>query len=89
MQDYLPGIDPTLLQPDYAGVRPNIAPPEAGFSDFLIRHKEERKGLIELLGFNSPGLTSSLAVGEHVARMVRREVWREAGDIDALATGWE
>lgn len=89
MQDYLPGIDPTLLQPDYAGVRPNIARPEAGFSDFLIRHKEERKGLIELLGFNSPGLTSSLAVGEHVARMVRREVRREAGNVDALADGWE
>ncbi|UOH79653.1 hypothetical protein LQV05_000660 [Cryptococcus neoformans] len=74
IQDYLPTIDPSLLSPDYAGIRPNIAPPEAGFSDFLIRHVEQRKGFIELLGFNSPGLTSSLAVGEVVGEMVGRQV---------------
>lgn len=89
VQDYLPGINPALLQPDYSGVRPNIAPSSAGFSDFMIRHKEERKGLIELLGFNSPGLTSSLAVGEYVAGMVRRDIWRESKAIDRLAEGWE
>lgn len=77
VQDYLPTIDPSLLSPDYAGIRPNIAPPEAGFSDFLIRHVEQRKGFIELLGFNSPGLTSSLAVGELVGEMVRRQVWNK------------
>ncbi|OXG23321.1 FAD dependent oxidoreductase [Cryptococcus neoformans Tu401-1] len=77
IQDYLPTIDPSLLSPDYAGIRPNIAPPEAGFSDFLIRHVEQRKGFIELLGFNSPGLTSSLAVGEVVGGMVGRQVWNK------------
>ncbi|XAO22258.1 hypothetical protein I312_101027 [Cryptococcus bacillisporus CA1280] len=77
VQDYLPTIDPSLLSPDYAGIRPNIAPPEAGFSDFLIRHVEQRKGFIELLGFNSPGLTSSLAVGEVVGEMVGRQVWNK------------
>lgn len=35
---------------------------------------EQRKGFIELLGFNSPGLTSSLAVGEVVGEMVGRQV---------------
>ncbi|WVO20444.1 uncharacterized protein IAS62_001741 [Cryptococcus decagattii] len=77
VQDYLPTIDPSLLSPDYAGIRPNIAPPEAGFSDFLIRHVEQRKGFVELLGFNSPGLTSSLAVGEVVGEMVGRQVWNK------------
>ncbi|KAL0253665.1 hypothetical protein I308_101041 [Cryptococcus tetragattii IND107] len=77
VQDYLPTIDPCLLSPDYAGIRPNIAPPEAGFSDFLIRHVEQRKGFIELLGFNSPGLTSCLAVGEVVGEMVGRQVWNK------------
>jgi 2-hydroxyglutarate dehydrogenase len=90
VQDYLPNIDPGGLQPDYAGVRPNIAPAGSGFSDFLIRHSSDRRGLVELLGFNSPGLTSSLAVGEHVVRMVRKDVWKErVKDVEDLALGWE
>jgi 2-hydroxyglutarate dehydrogenase len=60
----------------------------------MIRHDVDkgRKGLVELLGFNSPGLTSSLATGEYVARMVRREVWGMKvgrGDVERLADGWE
>nr|XP_031862525.1 uncharacterized protein CI109_002022 [Kwoniella shandongensis]KAA5529597.1 hypothetical protein CI109_002022 [Kwoniella shandongensis] len=93
VQDYLPSIDPSLLTPDYAGIRPNIAPSKAGFSDFMIRHKEDRRGFVELLGFNSPGLTSSLAVGEMVAQMVGRDVWRIGrgirGKVEDLAEGWE
>ncbi|WVO17425.1 hypothetical protein L204_105117 [Cryptococcus depauperatus] len=77
VQDYLPSIDPSQLNPDYAGIRPNIAPPGAGFSDFLIRHNQKRKGFIELLGFNSPGLTSSLAVGHLVADMVNKDIYRK------------
>ncbi|WVQ70664.1 hypothetical protein IAR50_000186 [Cryptococcus sp. DSM 104548] len=76
VQNYLPAIDPGALSPDYAGIRPNIAPPGAGFSDFLIRHREARKGFVELLGFNSPGLTSSLAVGEYVAKMINRDIYK-------------
>ncbi|WVQ85952.1 hypothetical protein IAT38_008120 [Cryptococcus sp. DSM 104549] len=91
VQDYLPSIDTSLLSPDYAGIRPNIAPPGAGFSDFLIRHKPDRKGFVELLGFNSPGLTSSLAVGKLVAGMVGRDVWKmeRAGKVEELGGGWE
>lgn len=91
IQDYLPGIDPSHLQPDYSGIRPNIAPPGAGFSDFMIRHSEERKGLVDLLGFNSPGLTSSLATGEYVSKMIRQQVWREqvGSSLEYLANGWE
>jgi hypothetical protein len=88
-QRYLPGIDPSRLTPDYAGIRPNISPPGAGFSDFMIRHKPERRGLVEMMGFNSPGLTSALAAGEMVSGMVRRDVWGEKGDLEGLAVGWE
>lgn len=85
VQTYLPNIDPSLLTPDYAGIRPNISPPNSGFTDFMIRHHPDRKGLIELLGFNSPGLTSALATGEYVARMVRRDVYGSGGGLESLA----
>ncbi|OCF38571.1 FAD dependent oxidoreductase [Kwoniella heveanensis CBS 569] len=102
VQDYLPAIDPASLSPDYSGIRPNIAPPGAGFSDFMIRHNvDQRRGFVELLGFNSPGLTSSLAVGNLVASMVSTQVRgaSKAGKsrigsarekrIEELAKGWE
>jgi glycine/D-amino acid oxidase-like deaminating enzyme len=85
-QLYLPGIDPTHLSPDYAGFRPNIRPPGTGFFDFVIRHSPARRGLVDLLGFASPGLTSSLATGERVARLVRRNVWR--GSVEPDAERW-
>ncbi|EJT51248.1 hypothetical protein A1Q1_07526 [Trichosporon asahii var. asahii CBS 2479] len=87
-QAMLPGVDPSLLQPDYAGFRPNIAPPGAGFFDFVVRHSPQRRGLIEMFGFASPGLTSSLAAGEYVAKMVRAQVWG-GRDAERLAEGWE
>lgn len=91
VQTYLPGIDPANLTPDYAGIRPNIAPPGSPFSDFMIRHVPSRKGLVELLGFASPGLTSSLATGEYVAAMVRRDVRGEGSKMDAerMSEGWD
>jgi 2-hydroxyglutarate dehydrogenase len=91
VQSYLPGIDPSKLTPDYAGIRPNISPPGSAFTDFMIRHAPARRGLLELHGFASPGLTSSLATGEYVAEMVRRDVWGEGAKMDAekMAEGWE
>ncbi len=72
----LPGVDIAGLTPDYAGIRPNLSPPGSGFTDFHISYDPAtRPGLIGLCGFNSPGLTSSLAVGEAVEQMCRRDVW--------------
>ncbi|RXK39653.1 FAD dependent oxidoreductase [Tremella mesenterica] len=89
VQSYLPNIDPSRLTPDYVGFRPNLVAPGQGFSDFHIVHSKDRKGLIELLGFNSPGLTSSLATGEYVGEMVRREVYGLKGlDWGGLGYGW-
>lgn len=88
-QTYLPGIDPSKLTPDYAGFRPNIRPPGSGFFDFVVRHSPDRKGLVECLGFASPGLTSSLAAGEYVAALVGREVWGRGAGLEDLADGWE
>ncbi|PVF98593.1 FAD dependent oxidoreductase [Serendipita vermifera] len=78
VRQYLPGIQQEGLQPDYVGIRPKLGPPNSGFQDFVIRKDfsgkyiggkmTEKDGgiMITLLGIESPGLTSSLALAEHV-----------------------
>lgn len=69
IKKYLPGIDETCLEPDYAGIRPKLGDKEAvarGFQDFVIRREEGYEGWVNLLGIESPGLTSSLAIAEEV-----------------------
>ena len=65
------------LVPDYAGVRPKLLHPKVNLQtvskDFVIAGKETHgtSGFVVLLGIESPGLTSSLAIGDHVANMFR------------------
>lgn len=71
IKKYLPGVDESCLVPDYAGMRPKLSPRGAvtsdkGFNDFIIRKEEGYEGWVNLLGIESPGLTSSLAIGEMV-----------------------
>ncbi len=69
IQTYLPSIEPDQLYADYAGVRPKIVGPEHGVTDFRIDgpHKHGIKGLINLFGIESPGLTCSLPIADYVA----------------------
>ncbi|MEL0048486.1 MAG: NAD(P)/FAD-dependent oxidoreductase [Gammaproteobacteria bacterium] len=67
---YYPGLDEERLQPGYTGVRPKIAP--AGVAaDFVIQTPADHgvAGRINLLGIESPGLTSSLAIAEAVSEI--------------------
>ncbi|MDQ9762571.1 FAD-dependent oxidoreductase, partial [Acinetobacter baumannii] len=60
-QQLLPGLDRRQIIGSYAGLRPKLAPPgEGGYRDFVIR--EDRPGLIDLVGIESPGLTASLPI---------------------------
>jgi 2-hydroxyglutarate dehydrogenase len=76
VMDYLPGVKLEGMQPDYVGIRPKLVPPEGGFQDFVFRTdfpNENRRGpLISLLGFESPGLTASLAIAEYVVEDMLR-----------------
>lgn len=68
---YYPALDEERLQPGYTGIRPKIAP--AGVAtDFVIQTPIHHgvNGRINLLGIESPGLTSSLAIAEAVSKVV-------------------
>lgn len=69
---FLPFLEVDDLQPDMSGIRPKIQPPGAPFRDFVVRHEVERgfKGLVNLIGIESPGLTSSLSLSRLVGSFV-------------------
>ena len=69
---YWPGLPDGGLQADYTGVRPKIYRENEPVADFAI-HGPEHHGMANfagLYGIESPGLTSSLAIGEMVAGIV-------------------
>lgn len=69
---YLPRIDKSAIDLDYCGIRPKLGKTSgtAGptFADFYIREEKDDgfPGFVNLLGIESPGLTSSLAIAEYV-----------------------
>lgn len=72
VRKYWPGLPDGALSPAYAGIRPKIHGPETPASDFAIHGPTVHgiPGLVNLFGIESPGLTSALAIGEHVAALV-------------------
>nr|WP_315201502.1 NAD(P)/FAD-dependent oxidoreductase [uncultured Albidiferax sp.] len=72
VRKYWPGLPDGTLQPGYAGIRPKIQAPFEAAKDFLIQGPAVHgvPGLVNLFGIESPGLTSCLAIGDYVARMV-------------------
>lgn len=70
---FWPGLPNGALSPDYAGLRPKIHGPGEPQPDFRIDGpaKHGVSGLVALFGIESPGLTSSLAIGEEVAERLR------------------
>ena len=71
---YWPALPDGALTPGYAGIRPKISAPTDPAADFLVSGPADHGigGLVNLFGIESPGLTSSLAIGAHVAALVNR-----------------
>lgn len=69
---YWPGLPEGSLQPAYAGMRPKISGPGEPAADFLIQGAQHHgvAGLVNLLGIESPGLTSCLAIADRVAQLL-------------------
>lgn len=67
---YWPALPSHALQPAYAGIRPKISPPGAPAADFLFASHGSGHYL-GLYGIESPGLTASLAIADHVLELSR------------------
>jgi L-2-hydroxyglutarate oxidase LhgO len=69
---YWPALPDGALQPGYAGIRPKIVGPNEPAGDFVVQGPREHglPGLVNLFGIESPGLTSSLPLADHVLSVV-------------------
>ena len=69
---YWPGLKDDSLTPDYVGIRPKIHGKGEPMPDFQIWSAEKHgvAGLVAMFGIESPGLTSSLAIGEYVTELL-------------------
>ncbi|MBN9015829.1 MAG: NAD(P)/FAD-dependent oxidoreductase [Rhizobiales bacterium] len=69
---YWPALDEASLQPGYAGIRPKISGPGEAAADFRIEGPADHGAgpIVNLFGIESPGLTASLAIAQHVADLV-------------------
>lgn len=68
VRKYWPGLKDGALLASYAGIRPKINAPSEAAADFCIMGPQAHgvKGLVHLLGIESPGLTSSMAIADRV-----------------------
>jgi L-2-hydroxyglutarate oxidase LhgO len=72
---YWPALPSGALQPDYCGIRPKLGRGSPHDTDFMIQDASAHgiRNLVCLYGIESPGLTSSLAIGDYVSDLVRKE----------------
>ncbi|WP_353760377.1 NAD(P)/FAD-dependent oxidoreductase [Paraburkholderia sp.] len=71
---YWPQLPDGALQPAYAGIRPKLSGPGEPAADFLIQGPAAHgvRGLVNLFGIESPGLTASLAIAQRVCELAGR-----------------
>ena len=70
---YYPDLKDGTLKPAFAGIRPKIQAPGAPAADFVIQGRAQHgiRGLVNLFGIESPGLTAALAIAGEVVTMVK------------------
>jgi L-2-hydroxyglutarate oxidase LhgO len=66
----LPEVTLSDLQPGSSGIRAKLCPPHEPFADFMIRRDTVNQRIVQVAGIDSPGLTSSLAIGAEVSGLI-------------------
>lgn len=72
IRHYYPALPDGSLVPGYTGIRPKITAAGEAAADFMIQGPQSHgvAGMVNLYGIESPGLTSSMAIGNHVAGLL-------------------
>jgi L-2-hydroxyglutarate oxidase LhgO len=73
IRQYWPGLPERALEHGYTGIRPKISAKGEPARDFAIHGPDDHgiDGMVALYGIESPGITSSLAIGAYVAALLR------------------
>ncbi len=81
MMKALPFMEPSDLEPETSGIVAMLQGEGEGFRDFVIRHEHDRglPSFINLVGIESPGLTSSPAIARYVSRLVNELLESKTG----------
>ena len=76
---FLPFVQYDSLQPEMAGIRPTLQGAGDGFRDFEIRDEWDKDlpGFINLIGIESPGLTSSPAIAKYVRGLAEKALMNQ------------
>ena len=69
---YFPFLEKSDLSPDQAGIRAKLQAPGKALKDFVIREESDKgfPGFINLIGIESPGLTSAMAIAKYVSTLI-------------------
>jgi L-2-hydroxyglutarate oxidase LhgO len=72
IRSYYPALDAARLEPGYVGIRPKVVGRGQAAADFCVCGPADHEGAsyVALYGIESPGLTASLALGEHVSQLL-------------------
>jgi len=75
VRTYYPALADGAIQPGYAGIRPKIQAPGEAARDFVVQGPGDHgvPGLVNLYGIESPGMTSSLAIADHVVELLQNQ----------------
>jgi len=73
---FLPFLELDDIAPEMAGIRPKIQKPGEPLRDFYIMEESKRgyPGFINLIGMESPGLTSSIAIAKYVNNLINNTI---------------
>ena len=76
VKKFLPFLEFDDITPEMAGIRPKIQKPGEPLRDFYIMEETSRgyPGFINLIGMESPGLTSSIAIAKYVNGLINDEI---------------